>query len=114
MLYEVITYTVLRGFRQLINEFKCEKTVAFGTSAIRSATNSGPFINKVSEELNIQIETISGQQEAEYIYQGVSQAIQFTDDSFLIMDIGGGSIEFIIANKDIVLWKQSLQLGGAP
>ncbi len=106
-------YTVLRGFSQQIKDFNCDKVVAFGTSAIRSASNSEAFISKISEDFGINIEPITGQQEAEYIYRGVSQAVEFSDDNYLILDIGGGSIEFIIANNFLVLWKQSLSLGGA-
>lgn len=106
-------YAVLRGFSQQIKDFNCDKIVAFGTSAIRTATNSEAFITKIREDLGIDIEPITGQQEAEYIYRGVSQAVEFSDDNYLILDIGGGSIEFIIANNFLVLWKQSLKLGGA-
>ncbi len=106
-------YSVLRGFSQLLQEFKCEKVVAFGTSAIRGASNSEEFISKIADDLNIHIEPISGDQEAQYIYEGVAQAIQFTKENYLIIDIGGGSVEFIIANKEEMLWKKSLKLGGA-
>lgn len=106
-------FDVLSNFRDMLNEFNCEKVVAFGTSAIRSARNSDDFIGKVEKELNIVIEPISGDKEAEYIYYGVKQAVNFTDDNYLILDIGGGSNEFIIANKNELLWKHSFPLGGA-
>lgn len=106
-------YAVLRDFSKLIKEFKCDKVVAFGTSAIRSASNSEQFIGKIKRDFNIEIDTISGDQEATYIYQGVSQVVEFVDDNYLILDIGGGSNEFIIANKDKVLWQHSFALGGA-
>lgn len=106
-------YAVLRDFKQLIDQFKCDKVVAFGTSAIRSASNSDNFINKIKQDFGIEIETISGDKEATYIYQGVSQAVEFTDENYLILDIGGGSNEFIIANKNGVLWQHSFALGGA-
>ncbi|MGD9992971.1 MAG: hypothetical protein AB7S69_06700 [Salinivirgaceae bacterium] len=106
-------YGVLRDFSDLVRQFKCEKLIAFGTSAIRSASNSDAFITKIAKDLNICIEPISGAQEAEYIYYGVSQAIPFTDENYLILDIGGGSNELIIANKDGISWKESFALGGA-
>jgi len=106
-------YGVLRDFSQLIAEFKCEKVVAYGTSAIREASNSNAFIKKISEDLNIQISPISGHQEAEYIYFGVKNAVNFTNENYLILDIGGGSNELIIANNDGILWKESFKLGGA-
>lgn len=106
-------FDVLKYYKQLIDEFKCDKIIAFGTSAIRSASNANDFINKVNSELDINIETISGEQEAEYIYHGVKQSMSFTDENYLILDIGGGSNEFIIANKNEFLWKHSFPLGAA-
>lgn len=106
-------YSVLRDFSNLVSQFKCEKLMAFGTSAIRSASNSEAFISKIAKDLNIYIEPISGEQEAEYIYYGVSRAIPFTGENYLILDIGGGSNELIIANKNGIRWKQSFALGVA-
>ncbi|MGE4288135.1 MAG: hypothetical protein AB7E36_05560 [Salinivirgaceae bacterium] len=106
-------YGVLRDFSDLVSQFKCEKLMAFGTSAIRSASNSEAFISKISNDLNICIEPISGEQEAEYIYYGVSHAIPFTGENYLILDIGGGSNELIIANNEGIRWKESFALGGA-
>lgn len=106
-------FGVLSDFREMLDEFKCENVTAFGTSAIRSARNSDDFINKVKNELNINIEPISGDQEAEFIYHGVKQAVTFTNENYLILDIGGGSNEFIIANEKELLWKHSFALGGA-
>ncbi len=106
-------YDVLRDFSRLINDFECKKVVAFGTSAIRSASNSNNFIEKIKNDFNINIETISGDKEATLIYRGVSQAVTFTSENYLILDIGGGSNELIIANKDGVLWQHSFALGGA-
>jgi exopolyphosphatase / guanosine-5'-triphosphate,3'-diphosphate pyrophosphatase len=106
-------YAILRDFSNLINEFKCEKVVAFGTSAIRDARNSEAFINKVARDFNIQISPITGLQEAQYIYRGVLRAVPFTAQNYLILDIGGGSNEFIIANQKELHWKNSYPLGGA-
>ncbi len=106
-------YEVLYDFKQLVNDFSCENIIAYGTSAIRSAQNSGEFIDKVKNKLGICIEPISGDKESDYIYHGVKQAVEFSDENYLILDIGGGSNEFIIANKDKMLWKHSFALGGA-
>lgn len=106
-------YAVLRDFSDLISRFKCEKTIAFGTSAIRTASNSKQFIAKIASDLNIHIQPISGDQEAEFIYHGVKNALPFSSENFLILDIGGGSNEFIIANAHGIQWKKSFPLGGA-
>ncbi|MEN0003449.1 MAG: hypothetical protein AAF798_04875 [Bacteroidota bacterium] len=74
----------------------------------------GPdFIRQVAEEIGIDIQLISGTEEARLIHLGVLQAVEFTADRFLIMDIGGGSVEFIIADKQEVYWSQSFPIGVA-
>jgi len=106
-------FNVLTKYKQTLNKYKCDKVVALGTSALRSAKNTNEFTNRVKKELDINIELISGEQEAEYIYYGIRQSVDFTDENYLILDIGGGSNEFIIANKNKLLWKHSFPLGGA-
>ena len=94
-----------------IKEYDVDKVRAFATSAIRSTKNGADFVSEVFEKLALKIEVIDGDKEAELIYQGVKKAIPFDLDYKLIMDIGGGSTEFIIANAEAVQWKKSYQLG---
>jgi exopolyphosphatase / guanosine-5'-triphosphate,3'-diphosphate pyrophosphatase len=84
---------------------------AFGTAALRTAQNGLDFIQKVAEIHNIKAETISGDQEARLIYQGVRRAVPFPEGRVLIMDIGGGSVEFIIANRNKIFWQKSIDIG---
>ncbi len=86
--------------------------LAFGTSAIRNANNSNHFCEEILDKTGIVIQVISGEKEAELIANGVRFAIEFEQEPYLIMDIGGGSVEFIIANKSTVFWKQSFEIGG--
>ena len=90
-----------------------EKNFAFATSAIRTASNGKEFLAKAKQETGIDITMISGDKEAELIYYGVRNALALTDETSLIIDIGGGSTEFIIANKNKIIWKQSFLLGAA-
>jgi len=103
----------LKQHRKTIKKFGVEKTIAFATSAIRSASNGKHFIQVVKEKTGIDVQIISGDKEAELIYYGVCSAVKMNDKPSLIMDIGGGSTEFIIANKKEILWKQSFPLGAA-
>ncbi len=84
---------------------------AFGTSAIRNAENKQEFIDLVRDATGIQIEVILGDKEAELIYLGVKKAVKI-DELSLIVDIGGGSVEFILCTEQKVLWKQSFEIGG--
>ena len=94
-----------------IKEYDVSKTLAFATSAIRSTDNGQKFVEKIKTLYGLKIQIIDGNKEAELIYHGVKQAIDLGQSNKLIMDIGGGSTEFIIANKEEVFWKQSFQLG---
>ena len=105
---------VLTYFRQVLDQFGVlpEQVVAMGTSAIRVARNQTEFIDRVRAETGITIRVISGDQEADYIYQGVRSAGALDEKTALVMDIGGGSVEFILGNQSRIFWKQSFEIGG--
>ena len=104
-------FNVLEKFKTVLNQYQIKSISAFATSAIRNALNGADFINQVYEKFQIQIESISGDLEAEYIYYGVRNSFDFLNHTYLIMDIGGGSVEFIIGNKEQYYWKQSFEVG---
>jgi exopolyphosphatase/guanosine-5'-triphosphate,3'-diphosphate pyrophosphatase len=83
---------------------------AIGTSAIRDAENRSELINRVREELGLHIEVISGLVEAQLIYRGVHQTMDF-EEAGVIMDIGGGSTEFILADEGGVIDMDSFNIG---
>lgn len=101
------------SFNQEIKKYETEKILAFATSAIRDAKNGTDFVKQVKQQLDIDIHIIDGNREAELIYLGVREAVKLSDKISLIMDIGGGSIEFILADKERILWKHSFAIGAA-
>ena len=105
---------VLHTFREQLDTFEVtsENTYAFGTSAIRNAENQEAFCAVILKETGIEITVIDGNKEAEYIYKGVRSAVNLGKEPSLIMDIGGGSVEFIIGNENQIFWKQSFEIGG--
>lgn len=103
----------MRLFRQHLDENKVVDYKAIGTSAIRNAKNGTEFIETVKKEANIDIEMIDGNTEANYIYEGVKASASLSKPNSLIMDIGGGSVEFIICNTDGLHWKHSFEVGAA-
>jgi len=103
----------LAEFKIHLLNYKVNKTIAFATSAIRDAKNGTEFVTKSKTDLDIDITIIDGNREAELIYYGNKEAAQFTVHTSLIMDIGGGSTEFILANGNEIFWKQSFLLGAA-
>lgn len=102
----------LSDFMNKCQELSCEKIKAFATSAIRDASNGEEFVKLLNEKLNLEVEVISGAREAELIHQGVKIGYPF-DEDVVIMDIGGGSTEFIYSDKDEVKKSHSFNIGTA-
>ena len=102
---------VLRMLVSKAGSLRANHISVFGTSALRNAKNGAELVNFAQQELGIMISVISGNEEAELILAGVRQAVAFTRKPMLIMDIGGGSIEFILATDKALMWKRSFELG---
>ncbi len=102
----------LKDFKEEINRQGVDQIKATATSAVRSALNGEDFVKAAKKETGITIEVIDGEQEAAYIFKGV-QATGIITEPSLIMDIGGGSTEFIICKPAEVLWKKSYNIGAA-
>ena len=100
-------------YKEYCENYKVDQIVAVATSAIRDASNGEKFVAEVSEKLNISIQVIDGEREAELIYRGNKEAVVMQEHASLIMDIGGGSNEYIIATKQKILWKCSFNIGAA-
>jgi len=100
----------MQSFKNIIDQRDIRRIYAFGTSALRNASNSLDVVRRIKAITGIETNIISGDLEAEYIYMGVKAAMEI-DDVSLIMDIGGGSVEFILGNNDKVIWKKSIEIG---
>ncbi|MBX7241912.1 MAG: hypothetical protein K1X92_09195 [Bacteroidia bacterium] len=104
----------LKLFRTIINTAGATKIFAYATSAIRSAGNGADFIKAAKEEADIQIKTINGNEEAALIYEGIKNGVQLPfSESILLMDIGGGSVEFIVSHEGRAELLRSVNIGGA-
>ena len=89
-----------------IQSHRVKKILAFGTSAIRTAQNGDAFLKRIKAITGIDVEIISGEREAELIYYGVRQTYSMNSGKYLILDIGGGSNELIIADQQQIFWKK--------
>jgi exopolyphosphatase/guanosine-5'-triphosphate,3'-diphosphate pyrophosphatase len=103
----------ISSLKHHLKKFAVQKVLAFATSAIREASNGEQFVKEVRELFDIDIEIIDGNHEAELIYYGTKEAVELDDRISLIMDIGGGSNEFILASKNRIFWKRSFMIGAA-
>ncbi len=101
----------LRQFKSLIDQEHVDQVYATATSAFRNAKNGQQLADKIKAETAIDIQIINGDQEADYIFYGVNEALHLAQEKALIMDIGGGSVEFIICDSQHVLWKRSFEIG---
>ena len=102
----------LEEFKQIIEQQNIDQVFATATSAIRNATNGRALVEEIERRTGIKATIISGIKEAELILLGVRNALDLGNDKSLIMDIGGGSIEFIIANQAETFWLKSFEIGG--
>ena len=90
-----------------------ENVIAFATSAIREAKNRVDFLRMIRDETGLKVRVISGREEAEFIYYGVRNAVKIGKSFDLLFDIGGGSVEFIIADNKGVQLLESRKIGVA-
>lgn len=100
----------LKHFNHKLYTYKVKQFRAIGTAALRTASNGLEFIAAAKNETGISIELVDGAQEAELIYQGVRAVVPFPHPS-LIMDIGGGSVELILADKHGLIDAKSFPIG---
>lgn len=102
----------LERIKLLADGWGAREYLSFATSAIREATNGGAFIKRVRREVGLRIRPISGEQEAELIFEGVKRAVDLPDPT-LVVDIGGGSVECIVVDRGDPVQATSLKLGAA-
>ncbi|MBB3102618.1 exopolyphosphatase [Azomonas macrocytogenes] len=101
----------LSRFAQMVNSLPQDAVRIVGTNALRVARNRAVFIRRAEEILKHQVEVISGREEARLIYLGVSHTIPSLAGRRLVVDIGGGSTEFIIGQDFESQLRESLQMG---
>jgi exopolyphosphatase/guanosine-5'-triphosphate,3'-diphosphate pyrophosphatase len=101
----------LLRFSELLQTWEVQRCQGFGTSALRSARNGPEVLAYLRQESGLDLIIISGEEEAATICSGVRAAVPLGNEKSLIVDIGGGSVEFIIADESTLFWKQSIEMG---
>ena len=101
----------LKHYRQKIDEFGVTEVRGTATSALRSAKNGQEILQRIATEANLRPKIISGHEEAELIFRGIKSALKTDPGRALVMDIGGGSVEFILFEGEEVLYLESFDLG---
>ena len=100
----------LKEFYKLSKSEGCDYIYCIGTSALRDIKNGDDFVRIAKEEIGIDIEIISGEEESNLGFLGVLKGANENDD-ILVIDIGGGSTEFILGNMDGIKFSKSENVG---
>ncbi|GGO87798.1 exopolyphosphatase [Marinobacterium nitratireducens] len=101
----------LARFAQRVRDLPRQSVRIVGTNALREAVNRREFLERAEEVLGTPLEVISGREEARLIYLGVSQSLPPVDGRRLVIDIGGGSTEFIVGRGVAPRELESLEMG---
>jgi exopolyphosphatase/guanosine-5'-triphosphate,3'-diphosphate pyrophosphatase len=101
----------LRAYKERCFILNVQKVFAVGTSALRQALNTQEFLSMIKKELDISIEVISEEEEARCSYLAVAKELETMEEPLWVIDVGGGSTEFILGRKDHVETWLSLPLG---
>ena len=101
---------VLTDFRREAERLGAERTLAVATSAVRDAENGEAFLGEVEWSYGFQTRLLSGDEEAQLTFRGVSTGRDVAEDT-LVIDIGGGSTELVVGGPDDLRFHDSLDLG---
>jgi exopolyphosphatase/guanosine-5'-triphosphate,3'-diphosphate pyrophosphatase len=101
----------LKRCLELARSFQAEQIIAVATSATREAANGYEFLTRIQREVGINVDLISGYEEARRIYLGVLSGIDFQNQPHIIIDIGGGSTELILADSQEPRFLSSTKIG---
>ena len=101
----------MEAILEVVKDFQCQTVLGIATSAFRTRKNGQKVIEHINSKFQTSIQIISGDQEAQLVFDGAMASISSTKKPVLVMDIGGGSTEFIIGNDQGILWKHSFDLG---
>jgi len=101
----------LRRLKQLADGYHVDDTIAVATSATREARNGSDFITRVADEVGVRARIITGVEEGRLIYLGTREIWPFGSRRALIVDVGGGSVEFVVADQRREYVVRSTKLG---
>ncbi len=101
----------IKSYKLLLDVYEVKHLKACATSAMRDAVNAPEIIKKVKAETGIDIHVISGQEEASFIYENHTADDMKKDESYLYIDVGGGSTELTFFSDGKMIFKESFNIG---
>lgn len=108
---EKMVINTIKSYKLLADVYEVKAMKACATSAMRDASNGPDIIRKVKEETGIEIEIITGDVEATYIYENHVAENLDKDHSYLYIDVGGGSTELTLFAEGLLIFKRSFNIG---
>jgi len=100
-----------RQFRRILDQHHVEKYRATATSAMRDAANGCELIARIAEETGIQLNLISGEEEARLVHYSISRRVDLSNQFTLLIDMGGGSVEVTLCDDGEIISAQSFKIG---
>src|SRR5258708_16795269 len=98
-------------FGMIAAQFGVARMRAVATSSMREAENSDILIDRIARRSGIQLEIISGEEEARLVHLAVTKAVDLNGRDAILVDIGGGSVEVTISHADEIVWSESYPIG---
>src|SRR6184192_1818667 len=103
----------LKTFERLARARHVERLRVVATSAVREARNGAAFVRRLRRQTGLPVRVISGAEEARLIYRAARYALGLDGGPYLLVDVGGGSVELVLVQDGRALWLRSLPLGAA-
>jgi exopolyphosphatase/guanosine-5'-triphosphate,3'-diphosphate pyrophosphatase len=101
----------IAGFRAQMESLEIGHYRAVATSATRESRNGEEFVGRVRRETGIELEVITGSEEARLVYEAVKAQVPFARKKWLLVDLGGGSVEVSLVDSSAILWSESHTMG---
>lgn len=106
-----LAVAAFRLFRRQIDALGVERFRAVATSATREAANRDLFLDRILAESGITLEPISGREEARLVHLAVGSRVDLSEGRWILVDLGGGSVEVSLVDETGILWSESYQVG---
>ena len=103
--------TTIAAFRLALEGLEIGHYRAVATSATRESRNGDEFVSRVRRETGIELEVITGREEARLVYEAVKAKVPFGQQKWLLVDLGGGSVEVSLVDRSAILWSESHTMG---
>ena len=101
----------MKAYKHLMNAYQVDAVKACATSAMRDASNASEIIHNVKQQTGIEIEVISGDMEANLVYENHVAENMYKDHSYMYIDVGGGSTELSFFSNGKLVFKKSYNIG---